>query len=220
MAVVYLILIAVVLGGVAGFAYYNNSPIFSEETVEKGKSIFNEVILKSSKGDEVVILVLDPPEKEETELIQAQNFTKAVELAEEKIQVCQKLDPNGCIIQGYSKLIHPVTLKPITPYFYKFNIVIDCAEIAKGYDYCNTEQILFTGITTDAGKDEDGNDLGGKWNHKWRPTLNTYAGSTNRDGELTQKGMYDISIFVMSKTLEDTKRYEEWSGTFQIEMRE
>lgn len=220
--IIWIFLIVGVIGFVALLWYTQTVPSEAIELLEQGKDIFEKFTKTSTKGDEITVLIPKTSTGDSIPVVVeiAENATLLVEIADKaKIQICYREDPNGCLLSGRGILTHPETLQPIIPYTYTWIINIECAEVVIGFDYCNMNDVQADGFTADAGKDEDGNDLGGEYEYVWHPSGITYAGTYTKTGELVQKGLYDVEVFIRSKTLEDTKRYEEWWDIYQIEMR-
>ena len=220
--IIYLVAIVGVLAFVGILWHFTNVETQATEILEKGIDIYEKFTKTSTKGDEITVLIPKTSSGESipVEVVIAENATQVVEIADKaKIQICYKEDPNGCLLSGRGILINPVTLLSIEPYTYTYIINIECAKILDGFDYCSTFDVHADGFTSDAGKDEDGNDLGGEYDFIWRPSGETYAGTYTNSGELVQKGLYDVEVFIRSKTLEETDRYDEWWDIYQIEMR-
>lgn len=192
-----------------------------QENISKGVDIFEKFGRESTKGDTISIFVPKvADEPQQVPVKKSENFTQVAEVADkEKIQVCYISDPNGCILTGTSKLINPVTFEPIIPYTYTYNFNIECAEILNGFDYCHTDDINRNGFTTDGGKDSDGNDIGGEFREVWHPYGDDFSTKYDSGGNLVQKGLYDVEVFVRSKKLAETDRYEEMWINYQIELR-
>lgn len=192
-----------------------------QDTVNEGIGFFQKFSFETTKGDKIEIEnAVVEGDNEQVEAPLSENFTQVVEVADkERIQVCYILDPNGCKLQGTAKLINPVTLEPIKPYTYTYVFNIECAEIVNGFDYCHTDDVQRDGYTFDAGKDEDGNEIGGRFEEVWRPYGDDFATTFDSGGNLVQKGLYDVEVFVRSKKLAETDRYEEIWIRYQIELR-
>lgn len=192
------------------------------EIIEQGGSIFREITNQNPSGSSITTQIPTAPKSENIIPVQEsqENFTQTIVVPESSIQICSRTDPNGCIIQGYAKLFNPVTGQPIKPYFYSYYITVDCAKVIEGFDYCQTDQILNRGVTEDAGSNDDGEEIGGKYFFRWRVQNDAFVGIKDSNGDYIQKGLYDVRVFTKSEIIADTGRYEEIWNDFQIDLRE
>ncbi len=217
--VVFIVAIISVVGIV--YSIYG-VPSQATTAIEEGVSLFREFTTTSPKGDEITVKIptTSEGESEPVPVVVAENATEVIEVQNKaRIQICYREDPNGCLLSGRAILVNPVTNKHIIPYNYNYIINVECAEIANGFDYCNISDVHASGFTFNAGKDADGNPLGGEYEYVWHPAGTTYAGTYTNDGELVQKGLYNVEVFIRSQKLLETERYEEFWDIYQVEMR-
>lgn len=155
------------------------------------------------------------PTKTVTEKASAENATtveKAVEQIikpEPNITQYSKADTKGVIVSGYILLIDSNTGENVKPYKYKVLITIVCDDnknLVDGFNFCSTDPIFGRKETSDAGKDEDKNDLGGFYEYIWHP-----KGSDS-------SAFYDVTILVTSDQRQLDGNYKDYTKSYKIQV--
>jgi len=128
---------------------------------------------------------------------------------QETIIQYSKADVNGVVISGYIILIDSITGENLKPYTYPVHFSIECDEdknMVDGFNFCNTEGIFSRTTTVDAGKDKDGNDVGGYYEYRWHPKLKDSS------------AFYDITILVTSDQKQADGTYRNYEQTYKIQV--
>jgi len=212
MAVIWLLLGLVLVVGVGALAVYSDSDLVPARIASDATTIFNQLTKTDPRGNTVTFLVPDypiNPEQDKT-IITNQNSTE--EIITQPVtdrQICYKTDKNGCIIQGFTKLKHPVSEQDILPYVYNFVISVECRESIDDLDFCSTEFVSNRGLTYDGGFNDDNTPLGGKFYFKWRPHISTSV------------AIYDVKIFVTSGVLDDVfpNQSIDFNSSYELDLR-
>ena len=212
MAIVYLLLLVVIVVGVGALAVYSDSELIPANISTEATTIYNTLTKTDPKGNTVSFKVPDYPTNPQQDniILTSKNSTEEV-ISQPDVdrQLCYKTDKNGCIIKGYTKLKHPITGNDIIPYVYNYLITIECKVAVEGFDYCSTEFVSNRGLTSDGGKDEEGNPLGGYFFMKWRPHINTSI------------AIYDVKIFVYSGILDDVfpEQSVDFNSSYELDLK-
>lgn len=179
-------------------------------------------ITRFPDGSSITYLIPEQPQSEKitpsktvTEKADAENATtveKAVEQIikpEPNITQYSKSDTKGVVISGYILLIDSITGDSVKPYKYKVLITIICDDnknLVDGFNFCSTDPIFGRKETSDAGKDEDKNDLGGFYEYIWHP-----KGSDS-------SAFYDVTILVTSDQRQLDGTYLDYTKSYKIQV--
>ncbi len=192
------------------------------EVVQQTFTSLKQEISKFPDGSSITYLIPEQPESDKTtpsksviEKASAENATtidKAVEqivTPEKNIVQYSKADTKGVVVSGYILLVDSNTGDFVKPYKYKVLISIICDDdknLIDGFNFCNTDPIFGRTDTSDAGKDKDGNDLGGFYEHIWHP-----KGSDS-------SAFYDITILVTSDQRQLDGTYRDYTKSYKIQV--
>ena len=192
------------------------------EIVQQTFTNLKQEITKFPDGSVVTYLVPEQPESEKItpsksviEKASAENATtidKAVEqivTPEKNIIQYSKSDTKGVVVSGYILLIDSNTGENVKPYKYKVLISIICDQklnMVDGFNFCSTDPIFGRTETSDAGKDEDGNDKGGFYEHIWHAKGNDSS------------AFYDVTILVTSDQRQLDGTYKDYTKTYKIQV--
>jgi|GEM_PF-4683790 hypothetical protein len=112
-------------------------------------------------------------------------------------------------IIGYITLYDPTTNSPLKPYSYDYRLVIECNDTLN--DFCNL-MASNRGSTTNAGTDDEGNELGGKYEWNWS-LFQTQASILPANTDFT---IYDVTVFVDG--ISESGYFETFEKTYQIKI--
>jgi len=179
-------------------------------------------ITRFPDGSSITYLIPEQPQSEKitptktvTEKASAENATtveKAVEQIikpEPNITQYSKGNTKGVVVSGYILLIDSITGENVKPYKYKVLITIICDDdknLIDGFNFCSTDPIFGRKETSDAGKDEDKNDIGGFYEYIWHP-----KGSDS-------SAFYDVTILVTSDQRQLDGTYKDYTKSYKIQV--
>lgn len=177
---------------------------------------------KFTDGSIITYLVPEQPENEKIAPSQKildrakQNNATTIDKAVQQVLTPQqsiiqysKSDVNGVTVSGYIILVDSITGENLKPYTYPVHFSIECDEdknMVDGFNFCSTEAIFSRTTTTDAGKDKDGNDVGGYYEYRWHPS---YRDST---------AFYDVTILVTSDQKQIDGTFRNYEKTYKIQV--
>lgn len=192
------------------------------EIVQQTFTNLKQEITRFPDGSSITYLIPEQPQSEKitpsktvTEKASAENATtveKAVEQIikpEPNITQYSKADTKGVVVSGYILLIDSITGENVKPYKYKVLITIVCDDdknLIDGFNFCSTDPIFGRKETSDAGKNEDGNDLGGFYEYVWHA-----KGSDS-------SAFYDVTILVTSDQRQLDGNYRDYTKSYKIQV--
>lgn len=192
------------------------------DIVQQTFTNLKQEITKFPDGSAITYLVPEQPESDKItpsktviDKASADNATtidKAVEqivTPEKNIIQYSKSDTKGVVVSGYILLIDSYTGDYVKPYKYKVLISIICDDdknLIDGFNFCSTDPIFGRTETSDAGKDEDGNDKGGFYEYIWH--------SKGSDSS----AFYDVTILVTSDQRQLDGTYKDYSKSYKIQV--
>lgn len=222
--IVYLILAFAIVGGVGALMYFN--VVATPEPIQKVQGYLIESRVFPD-GSSVDLLVSDNPDSINSEPIPQQvevpkivksNTTdgyetvteiKELEGADGVAQII-KTNPKGVVVQGYIKLMDATTGNPMKPYTYDVLVQIHCDDDLNidddGFNFCTTDSIFGRVQTDDAGKNDNGDELGGYFNYVWYPKLNDSI------------AFYDVQVSVTSDQKNSAGQYENYENSYKIQL--
>ena len=154
----------IVIIGLIGYMAYESQ---SNSAINAIGSAFKTFTSGSPKeGFQIVHVepVKPQAQRESTVNNQTSIYTETVQQTSDKISTYSVT--NIPPIQGYITL-YDANTNPIKPFSYDYRITISCSDIAES-SFCNLDPAISNrGITTNAGTDENGNELGGKYFYDW-----------------------------------------------------
>ena len=194
----------------------------NEDVIQQTFTKLQQETRKFADGSTITYLVPEQPQsekiapsKEIIEKASAENAT-TIDKAVEQIVTPQpdiiqysKLDAKGIVVSGYILLIDSNTGKFVKPYNYKVLISIICDDnlnLVDGFNFCSTDPIFGRVETSDAGKDADGNELGGFFEYIYHMKGNDSS------------GFYDISILVTSDQRQLDGTYKDYTKSYKIQV--
>lgn len=188
-------MIVALIGFLVYYDGYNlTSPVqlnqFIEQTTKFADGSFITILTKnqpeSEKEAPVEKVIVTDKETGESKIVEVE---KPDQLKPVKgIVQYSKSDVDGVVVQGYIQLTDSNTGIVIKPYEYRALIEIACDEVLNdkdGFNFCQTSPVFGRVITTDGGRDEDGNDRGGFFIYKWRA------------GNSASLAYYDVKILIL-----------------------
>jgi len=180
-----------------------------EITIFPDDSVLTYLVPEQPESDKIT------PSKSVIEKASAENATtvdKAVEkivTPEKNIIQYSKADTKGVVVSGYILLVDSNTGDYVKPYKYKVLITIECDDdknLVDGFNFCSTDPIFGRTETSDAGKDKDGNDKGGFYEHIWHPK--------GKDSS----SFYDVTILVTSDQRQLDGTYKDYTKSYKIQV--